>query len=144
MGGAGVMVGCKLRQLYLNNNKKKNCIGNREAKELICTIHGHELKRGDTSGWRKKGRKSWDKWNSMINKMYLKIKNLMGHYWCIKIQLISGHLFHILLFTVFVNQFQQFFGDIFYGSLYTVSCHLQIITYLLIPFKFGCLLLLSV
>ena len=24
----------------------KNNIGNGEAKELICTIHGHELKRG--------------------------------------------------------------------------------------------------
>ena len=25
----------------------KNSIGNREAKELICTIHGHELRGGD-------------------------------------------------------------------------------------------------
>ena len=29
----------------------KNSIGNVEAKELICTTHGHELNRGNV-GWR--------------------------------------------------------------------------------------------
>ena len=29
----------------------KKSIGNREAKELIWTIHGHELSRGDAGGW---------------------------------------------------------------------------------------------
>ena len=30
----------------------KNSIGNREAKELICTIHGHELRGGMLESWR--------------------------------------------------------------------------------------------
>ena len=29
----------------------KNSIGNREAKELICMIHGHELKGGGGGCW---------------------------------------------------------------------------------------------
>ena len=56
----------------------KNSIGNGEAKELICTTHGHELRgwnaggRGD-AGWRRiKGRKKWDNCNSIINKIYIK------------------------------------------------------------------------
>ena len=28
----------------------KNSIGNGEAKELICTTHGHELRRGNAGG----------------------------------------------------------------------------------------------
>ena len=52
-------------------------MGNGEAKELICTTHGHELGgnaggRGDAR-WRGiKGRKKWDNCNSIINKIYLK------------------------------------------------------------------------
>ena len=29
----------------------KNHLGNREAKELICTTHGHELRGGDAGWW---------------------------------------------------------------------------------------------
>ena len=55
----------------------KNSIGNGEAKELICTAHGHELRgecqREGDAGWRgRKGRKKWDNCNSTINKIYLK------------------------------------------------------------------------
>ena len=32
--------------------KVKNSIGNGEAKELICTTHGHELGWGDVGVWR--------------------------------------------------------------------------------------------
>ena len=52
-------------------------IRNGEAKELICTTHGQELRegnaggRGDIGGRRIKGRK-WDNYNSIINKIYLK------------------------------------------------------------------------
>ena len=52
-------------------------MGNGEAKELICTTHGQELRegnaggRGDIGGRRIKGRK-WDNYNSIINKIYLK------------------------------------------------------------------------
>ena len=37
---------------------KKNGIGNRELKELICTTHGHELSGlgGVLKGWRVQGR----------------------------------------------------------------------------------------
>ena len=54
-------------------------MGNGEAKELICTTHGHEL-RGECwcGGWcraeRNKGEKKWDNCNSIINKLYLKIE----------------------------------------------------------------------
>ena len=56
----------------------KNSIGNVEAKEVICTTHGHKLSGGDAGGWRGtgrrkiKGRKKWDNRNSMINKIYFK------------------------------------------------------------------------
>ena len=58
----------------------KNSIGNGEAKELICTTHGQELRLGNAggsggAGWRGiKGRKKWDNCNSMINKIYFKNK----------------------------------------------------------------------
>ena len=57
----------------------KNSIGNREAKELICTTHGHELSGGLWEGMGVPGGvgpsgKIWDKCNSIINKIYLKIK----------------------------------------------------------------------
>ena len=52
-----------------------------EAKELICTTHGHELGgMGDCwleEGCRvegNEGEKKWDKCNSIIVKIYLKIK----------------------------------------------------------------------
>ena len=35
----------------------KNSIGNVEAKELICTIHGHELRREGNSGGRGPGQR---------------------------------------------------------------------------------------
>ena len=56
-------------------------MGNGEAKELIFMTHGHELRWGNDggrvgTGWRGiKGRKKWDNCNSIINKIYLKIKN---------------------------------------------------------------------
>ena len=58
----------------------KNSIGNGESKELIYMTHGHELKWGNAcgregAGWRGiMGRKKWDNCNSIINKIYLKIK----------------------------------------------------------------------
>ena len=54
-------------------------MGNREAKELICMTHGHDLRwgndggRGDTGQGGRKGRKKWDNCNSIINKIYFKI-----------------------------------------------------------------------
>ena len=51
-------------------------MGNGEAKELICTTHGHELRwgndggRGATGGRGIKGRKKRDNCNSIINKIY--------------------------------------------------------------------------
>ena len=53
-------------------------MGNGEAKELICTIHGHELRWRNAggrwgAGWRGiKGRKIQDNCNSIINKMFFK------------------------------------------------------------------------
>ena len=53
-------------------------MGNREAKELMCMTHGHELSGGGC--WREwgvgqrgiKGRKKWENCNSIINKIYFK------------------------------------------------------------------------
>ena len=62
----------------------KNSIGNGEAKELICTTHGHELSSGEggekgSAGWRGiKGRKKWDQCNSIANKIYLKMVLIKG------------------------------------------------------------------
>ena len=53
-------------------------MGNGEAKELICTTHGHEL-RGRIAGgnggtrWRGTREEKWDNSNSIVNKIYLKI-----------------------------------------------------------------------
>ena len=58
----------------------KNSVGNVEAKEFICTTHGHELRVGGTLGVegfrveRDKEEEKWDNCNSIINKIYLKIK----------------------------------------------------------------------
>ena len=51
----------------------KNSIGNGEAKELVCTTHGHELRGGIAGGKRGTGRGgegeiNWDNYNSIINK----------------------------------------------------------------------------
>ena len=37
----------------IDNGEVKNSIGNGEAKELICTTHGHELRRGGNTGGRR-------------------------------------------------------------------------------------------
>ena len=57
----------------------KNSIGNAEAKECICTSHGHELKVEKASGrgcagWREIKGGKWDNCNSIINKIYF-LKN---------------------------------------------------------------------
>ena len=64
----------------IDKGKVKNSIGNGEAKELICMTHGHELKGKNAGGRgcaRRRGIKGgkWDNCNSIINKIYLKIKN---------------------------------------------------------------------
>ena len=64
-------------QVQSRQGEVKNSIGNGEAKEFLCMIHGHELSgegiaggRGG-AGWRRiKGRKKWKNCNSIINKMY--------------------------------------------------------------------------
>ena len=58
----------------------KNSIGNREAKELICMTHGHELRRGNDGGREVagcrgiKGRKKWDNCNTQSIKYTLQKK----------------------------------------------------------------------
>ena len=54
---------------------------NGKAEELICTTHGYELRGKGQCWWEEgagqrgiKGRKKWDNHNSVINKIYLKIK----------------------------------------------------------------------
>ena len=42
---------------YKTDGEVKNSMGNGEAKELVCTIHGHELEGGECgweggTGWR--------------------------------------------------------------------------------------------
>ena len=54
----------------------KNSVGNVEAEELICMIHGHELKAGNVGRRGCAGRRGikmgkWDNCNSTINKIYL-------------------------------------------------------------------------
>ena len=57
-------------------------MGNGEAKELICMTHGHKLRRREVLKGRghhlegSKGGKYWDNYNSIINKIYLKINIL--------------------------------------------------------------------
>ena len=53
----------------------KNGIGNREFKELICTTHGHELRRrGMLEGWGVQGggvvKGKMGNYNSIANKIY--------------------------------------------------------------------------
>ena len=52
-------------------------IGNGDAKYLICTTHGHELRGGNRgatgcAGWRGIKGGKWDNCNSIINKIYFK------------------------------------------------------------------------
>ena len=47
----------------------KNSIRIVEAKELICTTHGHELK-GENAGWRGIKGGKWDNCDSISNKIY--------------------------------------------------------------------------
>ena len=54
----------------------KNSVGNGEAKELVCTTHGHELRQGNAGGRRGtgqrgiRGEKKLDNCNSIINKLH--------------------------------------------------------------------------
>ena len=64
----------------------KNSIGNVEAKEVVCTTHelkGENAGGRGCAGWRGiKGRGKWDNYNSIINKIYLKInkyKNVQSY-----------------------------------------------------------------
>ena len=56
-------------------------MGSGEAKELIYTTHGHELRWGNSGGWGcagwkgDKGEKNCDNCNSVINKIYLKMES---------------------------------------------------------------------
>ena len=67
-------------QVHNRQGKVKNSMENEEAKELIFMTHGHELRQGNNggragTGWRgMKGRKKWDNYNSIINKIYF-LKN---------------------------------------------------------------------
>ena len=85
-GGRGEEWGEKVQGLrsIIGRNKVygeiKNSIGNLESKELTCMTHGHELRvghcwrEGGCRAERDKGEKKWDNYNSIINKIYLKIK----------------------------------------------------------------------
>ena len=57
---------------------------NGEAKELICTTHGHALRgmnasRRGMGGWRGINGGKWDNCNSIINKIHLKINKTNMH-----------------------------------------------------------------
>ena len=47
-----------------------NSIGNGEAKDLICMTHGGMMVEGGKGRRGIKGRKKWDNYNSIINKVY--------------------------------------------------------------------------
>ena len=56
--------------------REKNGIGNRGLKELICTTHGHELRREECwrvwgAGHRGDKAENWENCNSIINKKIL-------------------------------------------------------------------------
>ena len=63
-------------QVQNRQGKVNNSRGYGEAKRLICTTHGHELRWGNAGGSAVQGRdesrrgKIWDKCNSIINKIY--------------------------------------------------------------------------
>ena len=58
----------------------KNSTENVEAKELICTTHGHELKGRNAGGRGCEGQRGikgkWDNYNSIINEIYFFKKKL--------------------------------------------------------------------
>ena len=66
----------------------KYCIGNGEAKELICMIHGHEqrcvdcLRECRVLGGGGQRRKNWDSCNSIINFLKNKKTNKWKHIPC--------------------------------------------------------------
>ena len=82
--GSGRRIGEKAQGIRSTNGRYKiygevkNSVGNGEAKELICTTQGHELRWGNAGRWSGagqrgiKGRKKWDNCNSIINKIYFK------------------------------------------------------------------------
>ena len=77
-GDWGKSTGNKQQKWQVQNRqgKVKNSTGNGEAKELICTIHGHELRWGGEcggrgcAGWRGIKQGKWDNCSSIINKIY--------------------------------------------------------------------------
>ena len=73
MGGKGARNNKHTWEAQSRQGEGKNSIGNGEAKELICTTHGHELRWEGSSGQRGiKVRKIWDNCNSIIYKIYIK------------------------------------------------------------------------
>ena len=83
-GGKGTGNNKHQWQVQNRQGEVKNSIGNGEAKELICTTHGHELRWGVMEYWWEgavrwrgiKVRKKWDNCNSIINKIYFKKRNM--------------------------------------------------------------------
>ena len=64
MGGKGTGIKKRKWQVQNRQGKVKNSIGNGEAKELICTTHGHELRVGEMlegRGYRAEGDKEEEK-----------------------------------------------------------------------------------
>ena len=90
-GGGRIGTGNKKHNWQVQNRQGevKNSIGNVEAKELICTTHGHELNgvgdvggRGAAGQREIKGRKKkWDNCNSIINEIYFKKFYIPGIKW---------------------------------------------------------------
>ena len=75
MGGKGTENKKHKQQVQNRQGEVKNSMGNGEAKDLICTIHGHELRwrnAGGRGGARQRGiqgrKKKWVNCNSIINK----------------------------------------------------------------------------
>ena len=78
-GGKSVQIKKHNWQVQNRQREVKNSIENREAKELICRTHGHEIRgwsAGGNRGTEQRGAKGkyLDNCNSIINKIYLKIK----------------------------------------------------------------------
>ena len=75
-----------INSMYKIHGEVKNSIENGEAKKLTCTTHRHELRWENASGRSVTGqrgikeRKKWDNCNSIINKIYLKMKSVLSHY----------------------------------------------------------------
>ena len=69
-GNGGKGTGNKKHKWKVQNRQRevKNSIGNGEAKELICTTHGHELSVGNTGGNGSTGPKG-DKWEKNMGQL---------------------------------------------------------------------------